>query len=71
MRIPEIERSVPLIDIEINRSGDGRTVTAYAATFESAVAPFASAITHFAPSWKRASEIRSPSEAPASGSSRS
>lgn len=28
-----IERSVPLLDIEINRSGDGRTVTAYAATF--------------------------------------
>ena len=28
-----IERTVPLLDIEINRSGDGRTVTAYAATF--------------------------------------
>ena len=28
-----IERSVPLLDIEINRSGDGRTVTAYAATW--------------------------------------
>lgn len=33
MRPRDIERSVPLIDIEINRSGDGRTVTAYAATF--------------------------------------
>lgn len=28
-----IERTVPLLDIEINRTGDGRTVTAYAATF--------------------------------------
>jgi HK97 family phage prohead protease len=33
MRPRDIERSVPLLDIEINRSGDGRTVTAYAATF--------------------------------------
>jgi HK97 family phage prohead protease len=31
---PLLSRSVPLIDIEINRSGDGRTVTAYAATFD-------------------------------------
>jgi HK97 family phage prohead protease len=30
---PFIERSVPLLDIEINRNGDGRTVTAYAATW--------------------------------------
>lgn len=30
---PEIARSFPLIDIEIERGGDGRTVTAYAATF--------------------------------------
>lgn len=30
---PELVRSVPLIDIEIERGGDGRTVTAYAATF--------------------------------------
>lgn len=29
-----IQRAVPLIDLEINRSGDGRTVTAYAATFD-------------------------------------
>lgn len=28
-----IERCVPLTDIEINRAGDGRTVTAYIATF--------------------------------------
>lgn len=28
-----IERSVPLLDIEIDRNGDGRTVTAYAATW--------------------------------------
>jgi HK97 family phage prohead protease len=28
-----ITRSFPLLDIEIDRSGDGRTVTAYAATF--------------------------------------
>jgi len=33
VRIRDLERSVPLLDIEINRSGDGRTVTAYAATF--------------------------------------
>lgn len=31
---PELVRSVPLVDFEIERSGDGRTVTAYAATFE-------------------------------------
>lgn len=31
---PIIERSVPLIDLEIERGGDGRTVTAYAATFD-------------------------------------
>lgn len=31
---PMIERTVPLIDMEIERSGDGRTVTAYAATFD-------------------------------------
>lgn len=34
---PQLEirtRSVPLIDIEVSRSGDGRTVTAYAATFD-------------------------------------
>lgn len=31
-----ITRSAPLIDIEIERSGDGRTVTAYAATFDDA-----------------------------------
>ena len=31
---PLIERSVPLVDIEIERGGDGRTVTAYAATFD-------------------------------------
>lgn len=30
---PIMRRSFPLIDIEINRGGDGRTVTAYAATF--------------------------------------
>jgi HK97 family phage prohead protease len=29
----EITRTVPLLDYEIDRSGDGRTVTAYAATF--------------------------------------
>jgi len=29
----EISRSFPLLDIEIERAGDGRTVTAYAATF--------------------------------------
>lgn len=32
---PEIVRSFPLDDIEIQRSGDGRTVTAYAAMFGS------------------------------------
>lgn len=31
---PELVRSVPLLDYEVERSGDGRTVTAYAATFE-------------------------------------
>lgn len=31
---PMIERSVPLIDISVNSNGDGRTVTAYAATFD-------------------------------------
>lgn len=31
---PELVRSVPLIDFEIERGGDGRTVTAYAATFD-------------------------------------
>jgi len=30
---PVIERAFPLIDIDIERGGDGRTVTAYAATF--------------------------------------
>lgn len=30
---PELVRSVPLLDFEIERSGEGRTVTAYAATF--------------------------------------
>lgn len=30
---PIIERALPLADIEINRNGDGRTVTAYVATF--------------------------------------
>lgn len=30
---PEINRAFELIDIEIDRAGDGRTVTAYAATF--------------------------------------
>lgn len=30
---PMIERAMPLIDMEIERGGDGRTVTAYAATF--------------------------------------
>ena len=34
---PEINRAFPLLDIEIDRAGDGRTVTAYAATFGSAV----------------------------------
>lgn len=33
MTHPEISRVVPLLDYEIDRSGDGRTVTAYAATF--------------------------------------
>jgi HK97 family phage prohead protease len=32
----EIKRTVPLMDYEIERSGDGRTVTAYAAAFGSA-----------------------------------
>lgn len=32
--MPDIQRDCDLIDIEINRSGDGRTVTAYAATFD-------------------------------------
>lgn len=32
--MPDIRRDCDLIDIEINRSGDGRTVTAYAATFD-------------------------------------
>lgn len=31
---PELVRSVPLLDYEIERGGDGRTVVAYAATFE-------------------------------------
>jgi phage head maturation protease len=31
---PELVRSVPLLDFEIERGGDGRTVVAYAATFE-------------------------------------
>lgn len=30
---PELVRSVPLLDYEIERGGDGRTVSAYAATF--------------------------------------
>jgi HK97 family phage prohead protease len=30
---PEINRAFPLLDIEIERAGDGRTVIAYAATF--------------------------------------
>lgn len=30
---PELVRSVPLLDFEIERGGDGRTVVAYAATF--------------------------------------
>lgn len=30
-----IERSTPILDMEVNRSGDGRTVTAYCATFDS------------------------------------
>jgi len=30
----EISRTVPLLDYEIDRSGDGRTVIAYAATFD-------------------------------------
>lgn len=34
MKPRDIERFVPLLDIEIDRSGDGRTVTAYAATFD-------------------------------------
>lgn len=35
---PMIERSVPLIDLSVNSEGDGRTVTAYAATFDEAYA---------------------------------
>lgn len=35
---PMIERSVPLIDLTVNSDGDGRTVTAYAATFDEAYA---------------------------------
>lgn len=35
---PMIERSVPLIDLSVNSDGDGRTVTAYAATFDEAYA---------------------------------
>lgn len=31
---PELVRSVPLLDFEIERGGDGRTVVAYAATFD-------------------------------------
>jgi phage head maturation protease len=31
---PELVRSVPLVDYEIERGGDGRTVVAYAATFD-------------------------------------
>lgn len=31
---PEVVRSVPLLDFEIERGGDGRTVVAYAATFD-------------------------------------
>ena len=31
---PELVRSVPLLDYEIERGGDGRTVVAYAATFD-------------------------------------
>jgi HK97 family phage prohead protease len=31
---PLIARSVPLIDLQVNSAGDGRTVTAYAATFD-------------------------------------
>lgn len=30
---PILDRSFPLLDIEVERGGDGRTVTAYAATF--------------------------------------
>lgn len=30
----EIERVAPLLDIEVSRSGDGRTVTAYASAFD-------------------------------------
>jgi len=33
---PELVRSVPLLDYEVERSGDGRTVVAYAATFDEA-----------------------------------
>lgn len=31
---PQLTRSFPLLDLSIDRSGDGRTVTAYAATFD-------------------------------------
>lgn len=31
---PIIERTTPLLDFEISRAGDGRTVTAYVATFD-------------------------------------
>jgi phage head maturation protease len=31
---PQLMRAVPLVDFEIERGGDGRTVTAYAATFD-------------------------------------
>lgn len=34
-----IARDAPLLDIEISRAGDGRTVTAYAATFEHEYGP--------------------------------
>jgi phage head maturation protease len=34
MKRPELVRSVPLIDFEIERGGDGRTVVAFAATFD-------------------------------------
>lgn len=31
---PELVRSVPILDYEVERAGDGRTVVAYAATFD-------------------------------------
>lgn len=34
-----IARDMPLLDIEISRAGDGRTVTAYAATFDAEYGP--------------------------------